>query len=453
MGSTLKVAGTLAVVPVLVSLVGLAVLGTSPRWRRGVPQPVVDGPRPVPPAPAGPLSGVVVYVSAGHGWLLHRRNHDGDPIAWGRQRDRRFGMVEDDWTADFVAFDLAPALEAAGATVIALRERDRNPEERLVDDHGENFHAFAPGPRVVDDAAVGGSALRLRPGGAATWTTTAPADGHWYAYARWSPDEALDPLAIYTVRLGDTVREVVVDQRDHGHHWWPLGDACLPAGAPIEVTLTGSGGSPLSADAIRLGGGTFRIELPWSGEIREHPFWEVSMAHQLDRLGGPHLAEYESCGNVVSDMRLRPHWATWASPPGEDAVYLSIHTNAAPWGRADGLTVFYGVDRNPPAAAEARSVALAEALERAVHATVSAGDPGYRTRGVEPGDYSEVSPVHNRLPSALLELGFHTDRQDAARLQTQAFKDAAAAGIVEGLVAWHDAGPWPEPPPPPPRPE
>ena len=53
-----------------------------------------------------------------------------------------------------------------------------------------------------------------------------------------------------------------------------------------------------------------------------------------------------SC-NAVSDMRLRPHWATWAAAADPEAAYLSIHTNATPFGRADGLTVFYGIDRNP----------------------------------------------------------------------------------------------------------
>jgi N-acetylmuramoyl-L-alanine amidase len=428
---------SLVVAPLGVALLALAVMTSGgPPPRRPPPIAPIAGRRPVPQAPLGTLSGLVVYLSAGHGWLLHRVRHDGDPIAWGRQRDHRFGMVEDDWTASFVADALAPALEAEGATVLALRERDRNPLAEVIDDGDPAFSAFGASARRERALAEGGADRQLAPGGSATWSSSAPTDGHWYAYARWTEDAAQDEQAIYTIVAGDEVREVVVDQRHHGGHWWPLGDFCLPAGAPVEVTLTGSGRAPLSADAVRLGGGTFRIVLPWSFEVQEQPYWAVAMPHQIERLGGPGDFDAYTCGNAVSDMRLRPHWATWASANDEEAVYLSIHTNASPRGRAKGLTVFYGIDRDPPTPADPESVRLSALLEASIHGRVSARDPGYRTRGVEPGNYSEISPVHNGLPASLLELGFHTDREDAARMQTRRFQEDAAAGIVEGLSAW-----------------
>jgi N-acetylmuramoyl-L-alanine amidase len=376
-----------------------------------------------------------VYVSAGHGWLLHRVDHDGEPISWGTQRPRLYGMLEDEWTAAFVRDDLAPALEAAGATVVALRERDRNPTA-VVEEAGADVDTVGVERVVVDDLASGGTALRLHPGGAVTWLLDVPADGQWYAYARWLADDRQDAEAVYTVRLGDEIREVVVDQRTHGGHWWALGDACLPAGSTVEITLTGSGTAPLSADAVRIGGGTALVLLPFSFEIVERPFAEVAMAHQLERLGGPESIGVYECGNVVSDMRLRSHWASWASPEGEDAVFLSIHTNAADGEKARGLTVFYGIDSDPPTPPDPRSVLLAHTVEHALYESVQSRDPGYRRRGVLPGNFSEISPVHNELPATLLEMGFHDDAQDAARLQTQSYRTNAANGIVEGLVEW-----------------
>ncbi|MEZ4241055.1 MAG: N-acetylmuramoyl-L-alanine amidase [Myxococcota bacterium] len=413
------------------------------------PPPALDpAPRPVPPGPDGPLAGLVVYVSAGHGLLLHRVNHDGDPIAWGLQRSPRYGMVEDDWTARFVADDLAPALEAAGATVIAMRERDTNPEAVVVDDGYEGFASYGAREVVPDELAEGGLSTVLAPGGSASWRLTVPETGHWYLYTRWSEADEQDPQAIYTVTTGADSRTVVVDQRGHGGHWWPLGDDCLEGGSEVEVTLTGSGPYPLSADAVRLGGGTFDIVQPWNLAVQSAPWWRVSFTHQVERLGGPDWISTYECGRHVSDMRLRPHWASWAAESDDDAVYLSIHTNASPRGRPQGLTTFYGVDSNPPTPADPESVRLATLMHQHLYATVHAQDKGYRSRGTRPGDYSEISPVHNTLPSALFEMGFHDNPEEAQkRLQSPLYRKNAAKGLVEGLVDWRSSRAGPPVPP------
>lgn len=429
-------AGCILLLGLVAATVGAGVLFVV--FPRGEP-PVIEGPKgpyPVPEAPDGPLAGLVVYISAGHGWLLHRVRHDGDPIAWGRQRSKRYGMVEDDWTAAFVADYLAPAIEAAGGTVIALRERDRNPIAAISDDGEPSNYTEAVSVRVEDPMAHNGSYLRLEPNGGSVWWLEAPEDGHWYLYTRWVASEEHDDQAVYTITAGGVSRQVVVDQRAHGGHWWPLGDFCLFGGDLVEVVLNGSGNGTPAADAVRLGGGSYVFAPPFDWKVRNHPLFEVAMPHQIDHLGAPAALSTYECGNPVSDMRLRPHWASWASPEGEEAVYLSIHTNASPRGRARGLTVFAGIDKTPPTPAGPASVRLANALERSIFDTVRARDPEYVTRGVRLGNFSEVSPVHNKLTGALLEMGFHDDRVDAARLQTPQFREDSAKGIVEGLIQW-----------------
>ncbi|MBX2801495.1 MAG: N-acetylmuramoyl-L-alanine amidase [Myxococcales bacterium] len=429
---------------------GASILATVLPWPTEAEKVGLNGPFPVPEGPGGPLAGLVVYLSAGHGWLLHRRHHDGPPIAWGRQRGRRFGMVEDDWTAAYVADYLAPALEAEGAVVIALRERDRNPVAAISDDADISCFAEQIAARVEDPLAHEEGYLRLEPNGGAMWWLEVPYDGHWYLYSRWVDDPEHDPQAIYTVITPGEVREEVVDQTVHGGHYWPLGDYCLFGGDIVEVRLNGSGGGMLSADAVRLGGGSFHIVPEFDGKLREHTQFEVAMPHQVDALGAAQsVVEYE-CGNPVSDMRMRPRWASWASPEGEDAVYLSIHTNASPRGRADGLTVFAGIDRTPPTPAYPDSLRIADLMEQHIHAKVRRHDKAYRTRGARLGNYSEISPVHNELPGALLELGFHTDRREAARLQSHRFKVDATEGIVAALQVWWEERPGemePEPDP------
>jgi hypothetical protein len=414
----------------------------APRAHHVAPRGGPDvGPRPLPPAPEGPLAGLVVYLSAGHGVLLQRQHHDGDPIAWGTQRGTTHGVIEDYWTQGFVTDWLAPSLEDAGATVIALRERDKSPVAYVVDETDPTFAAYGVSEYVDEPLAQGGHAWRLDPGGSADWKVTAPDDGDWYLYARWVEADDQDQQAIYTVTAGDEVREIVVDQTEHGGHWYPLGNFCLRGGTEVEVTLTGSGFDPLSADAIRIGGGTHKELLPWNFAVVSKPNWEVAFPHQLELLGGPPWIEDYECGNPVSDMRLRPHWCNWASPVDEDAMYLSIHTNATPFGRAKGLTSFYGVESTPPTPPDPESVRLAELLEKGVYGSVHAHDPGYETRGVKPGDYSEISPLHNTLPSALLEMAFHTDADDARRLLTSQFKRDAAQGITDAIAQWYHSRP------------
>lgn len=394
------------------------------------------GPRPGGEPTQGPLTGLVVYLSAGHGALLHRVNHDGEPISFGRQRDRSYGMIEDDWTAAFVAEWLAPELERLGATVLALRERDRNPVAQVVDDAPPAFGATGVLGEVPQAGAWQGTQHRLLPGGSAVWRATVPSDGHWYVYGWWASAPDQDPRATYTTTVAGEGRDVLVDQRAHGGHWWPLWDGCVPGGSELEVVLTGSGEGRVAADAIRLGGGTFHLVLPWSQELRSLPYAEVAMAHQLDRLGDPFDQAQYACGATVSDMRLRSWWSSAVHPPTEEAVYLSIHTNASPVGRARGLTVFYGVDGTPPTQTDPESARLAQLLEDHLWSTVAAHDRGYETRGTRMGDYSEISPIHNALPSVLLEMGFHDDAQDAARLQTPQFQRDAAVGIGRALEAW-----------------
>lgn len=411
------------------------------RPRAYTPGKTLDaGRRPVP-EPQGPLAGLVVYVSAGHGYLLHRRHHDGPPLKWGLQRQAWYGIIEDLYTAAFVADQLAPKLEAAGATVVALRERDRHGEAWVVDDGDRSadasFTAVGWQGVVYDDLATGGAASRIAAGGIATWTVTVPETGHWYLYTRWVEADDQDAQAIYTVVAGDVVSEVVVDQRAHGGHWVKLLNASLPEGTPIDITLSGSGGAPMSADAVRLGGGT----LLWAPEpeyvLRQHPNFDVSFAHQHDHLGGPEAIGIYPCGNPRSDMRLRPNWVSWASPEGEEALFLSIHTNG---GRGEGAMVFAGIDSTPPTPPRPGSEALAAEVEQHMVAAGRTIDPTYATDGWRHGDYSEISPLHNSLPAALVELAFHDHPKDAARLRDPRMQAALAEGIVQGVVAWRAAG-------------
>ncbi len=57
---------------------------------------------------------------------------------------------------------------------------------------------------------------------------------------------------------------------------------------------------------------------------------------------------------------------------------------------------------------------------------------GLESRGVRREDYRVL--VKTRGPAVLVEMGYLSNRQDAARLQNSAFQDKMAAAIATGII-------------------
>ncbi|MBT3220880.1 MAG: N-acetylmuramoyl-L-alanine amidase, partial [Proteobacteria bacterium] len=143
----------------------------------------------------------------------------------------------------------------------------------------------------------------------------------------------------------------------------------------------------------------------------------------------------ESYGPEVSDARVRAHWATWAHPKGEEAIYLSIHSDG---GRGRGTTAL--VAESPPK----ENLRLANVVRTHIIKEARHLVPGWIDRGTKFATFSEVSLERNpEMPAVLLEMGFHDNHLDAVHLRSPAFLDHLAAGVVHGVVAWRhgDNGP------------
>jgi N-acetylmuramoyl-L-alanine amidase len=378
----------------------------------------LDGPR-----PTGPLTGMLVFLSAGHGRLV-QRTASGAFLTWDWQRDARYGMREDVWTAEFSDFDLAPALEKLGASVLTLRERDHNPVRALVDDGGPGFSFEGGLLRETDLLAYEGSSSVITVGGSATWTLTAPADGRYLVQTRWVAAEDREPDARYTITRGDDQLVKFVDQRRHGGIWWPLGEVDLVAGEQVTVTLEGIYGA-LSADAVKIGGG---MASPGPG-LAEAPAWEVAPIHRWPEPGGPERLLHLEDGGLISDIRFRAQWASWVAAQDRDVAYLSIHTNA---GRGHGTSVFVGYESRPRLDPSVDGERLAREVHRAIDERKR--DWAWENRHLERGDFSETSPKWNANPATLIEAGFHDNPRDAKRLLDARFRHDLAAAIADGVV-------------------
>ncbi len=108
------------------------------------------------------------------------------------------------------------------------------------------------------------------------------------------------------------------------------------------------------------------------------------------------------------------------------ALFLSIHTNAAPTTQARGVETWVDDSRGPAD----HSWILAEAIQRAVISSTGSVDRGVRSQ--------RLYMRHTRLPAALLEVGFLTHSAERRLLLTPEHQDRIARGIIEGLLDFLD---------------
>jgi hypothetical protein len=365
-------------------------------------------------------------------------------------------MIEDRWTADFVAGELIPALERAGATVLTARERDPSARATLADTTSPGFAAVGvlwrerpapdgrPARRVADAPAV-----RLAADGLAAWRLAAPESGTRQVYARWIAAADADPAATYVVATASGAVATTVDQRGHGGEWFPIASVDVAEGEPIEVSLHGSGAGPLSADAIRVGGGSARVWTPRRRAWTHRALFDLAAVHRLEHRGAP-AALWEPPGSgAAGDATSRARWTAWSHPDHEEAVFLSVHTNA---GGGTGTQVFVRETCRtvqPCPERVARSVELADAVGAATVAVMRRRTPDWTDRGTTRNDLAEINDTINpELPAALLEVGFHDRPADAAVLLDPTVPAELADALVDALVAWRDPDA-PTPPPPP----
>lgn len=127
-----------------------------------------------------------------------------------------------------------------------------------------------------------------------------------------------------------------------------------------------------------------------------------------------------------ADLNKRARWAEKQEPD----LLLSVHTNAGP-PTANGTETFYSTVAPSP-----KSAALAGTTLTRVVAL------GLRSRGVKVSNFNIINTI---VPSALVEVAFHSNSQlaagqgvtDEARLNSSAFRGAAGAAIAHGIQDYY----------------
>jgi len=385
-------------------------------------------------SPTGPLSGLVVYVSAGHGFAADR-------VGTGTQRSvARVGMVEDDWTAHFANHHLITDLERQGARVVSARERSETDRAMVADPTDATGATFQETPTPMLWHTDPPRYLRLAPEGTATWHLTNPNEQPAPLYVRWLPASDADPLATYTIAIDGDERTIHIDQRTEGPVDTPI--AIVDGGQSATVTLTGSGQGTLSAGPARVGGGQMSIWAPADEAFVEQPAWSLAGKHIQQLAGAPsHVWEPRGAG-MSFDATTRARWADWSHPATETAVLLSLHTNA---GGGQGTMSFVrnfcdgGVDCTPRAQASSQVGVL---IHDNIVGVMRSYVPAWQDYGVRGNDLAEINEFINPgMPGVLLEFGFHDHPVDAAYLIREDVQTQLSSAVVEGLAVWWSAQP------------
>jgi hypothetical protein len=411
-----------------------------------------------------------VYVSAGHGFTW---TPVGGSFFWRTQRGNTNDIVEDLVTTETVHQWLIPMLQNAGARVFSVRESDVNSDWALVDDgeggYTEQGAVFSmsslmgwgrPPLPMNGDAnpfTLGSNRLMtVTPNvtASATWTTQVPRDGYYEVSISYTAFSARVTDAHYVVRHAGGETSFRVNQQRHGGTWVTLGTFYFRANTPAQVVAQNDStdarpGANVSLDAVKFGGGSGVIER--GGGVSDRPRFEESARYHAQWSGAP-TAVYAPTANTPSDDRTndvgtRPRFAAWVHETGEPAVYISWHSNASNGTARGTQTYVYGRDSVGMCSLATEYAGVAGSRELAdfvrnelvndVRQDAGWNEPTWRDFGTLCANFGELNPANNpETPAILLELAFHDNATDAARLKEPQFRYLAARAVMQGIIRY-----------------
>lgn len=424
--------------------------------------------------PAGFLSGKHVYVSQGHGWTWST-NYE----TWGTQRGNTWGIVEDFLNAEAINQYLIPYLENAGATVFPVRESDLNESLVIVDNDDGTAHpavgkyeevgtfetSTAPGfgsfeppyPSGVNLFAAGTTRFAWTSPGAQTlarFTPNLPLPGTYTVSLTWAASPNRTSAAKVVVRHMGGVTEFVVDQKRHGGSWIVLGRFQFDAGmhedvGSVEIWADAPAEGEdrvISVDAVKFGGGKGVIQRgngsgANNGPTSGRPRWEENCRYAAQFNGAPSTVYDASGTDGEDDVGARSRYAAWQHEAGEDAVYVSWHTNAPNPGTGTS-TYVYGPNE-PNGQYIFTGTEGSDSLAKFIHDEVvldirSEYDANWDDRGLYSAWFGELNPNHNdEMPAALIEVGFHDTELECLKMQDPKFRALVARAIYQGIVKFY----------------
>jgi N-acetylmuramoyl-L-alanine amidase len=387
--------------------------------------------------PRGALSGKTVFLSQSHGWYWHSQ------LGWITQRPNTNEVVEDFINAETINQYLVEYLSRAGADVWVSRERDMNTGEVIGDNDAQaSVDEFAETGAWETGALTGynGGTYRFSSTSTSetattTWRLKVPKDGRYAVYVWYLAGDNRAGDAMFKVAHTGGVTVVRVNQQKHGSTWRYLGSFSFRADGPASITLSNQSsesGKVVVADAVRIGGGMGSIAR--GGSTSGRPRWEEASRYFAEFMGAP-PAVYDPLAtgeDNSDDVTARPRYSEWEKEPDEDAVFISLHTNA-PFPGSGTESYIHNTAPSPGSAL----------LQQAVHTELVSEirrrwDAAWRDRGMMSANFGEVRLL-STMPGVLIELAFHdTAEPDARYLKEPKFRQLVARAIYRGIVRYFE---------------
>ena len=413
--------------------------------------------------PTGPLSGVVVYTSAGHGFGANEAL-----TAWIPERPLLYAVNEDMGNVDQMN-RFAEAVWKAGATVVPIRPLGYQTNEVVLDNMDTNETVRGKvtfgGTWYNSSQSIfygnAGDAVPYRYASISTNGSTS-----WASYRPNLPEEGVYPVytwvrhgsdranQLYRVYHSGGVTDVRVNHRDVGCGWVWLGNYHFAAGTNGCVNIGnyapgGAEGSSVFADAIRFGNGRGNVSRGAAGisgfesELESGRFWIIkSMGQGMDATLYD-LAGYDDRSDNIGQPARMAAWMCRSNDAARwQRVYVGFHSNA---GNGDGRGAIGLYDTRIQSgypSIYAAQTNLAAALARQCNVDLRAGTnsviPSWSTRTsyLYGSTYGEIynSSVFLKMDTTINEVAFHDNSNDCAVLKLPAGREWLARATTRGLI-------------------
>ena len=403
--------------------------------------------------PAGALSDIVVYCSAGHGFT-------GDG-SWITGRGLTYGMVEDMGNIDQLNF-FADYCFQAGATVVPFRPVGFQTNEVVLDNAsaGVTFGgAWNDSTSAIYYGAAGAVPYRysyINTTGTTAWAIyrpAIPAAGFYPVYV-WTRSGSDRVKQLYRVYHSGGVTDVRVNHRRVGLGWVWLGTYYFNAGTEGSVNISNyaPGENPASnvviADAIRFGNGMGDIDrgVGVSGferELEASRYWIQNMVGQGMSDSLYDLSGYnDNSDNVGAPPRMAAEMNRQEDGGIWDRIYLGFHSNAdGGAGTARGAMGLY--DNRGTTLKQDRQKDYGLVVAREINQDMAALDAGVllpetwvnNSADMYGSAYGELyGTLNDEMNSTIIEVAFHNNEEDAKFLKNPVARRLIAMGSYQGIV-------------------
>jgi N-acetylmuramoyl-L-alanine amidase len=399
----------------------------------------------------GGLQGKTVFVSAGHGWYWHttlntyktqRPMYPSQPYPAGE------GIIEDFNNAEAVNQYLLPYLQNAGADAWTVRERDLSTQLIIVDDSDTGFST--QGNWTNNSGGYNGTyrsatSMNSTANATATWTFTPPVTATYAVYVRFPSITATRTVdAHFFVEHAGAITPITLTQARDSSNWRFIGNYPFYGSVSARIALNNQSATPgvaVLADAVRIGGGIGDTSVA-GAPVSNKPRWEEQARQYAQWAGLPNV-------DNTNDVIVRPIYAEWEKEAGEDAVYISWHTN--------GYTGYTSIRGTETYIHDTEPTPNSGLLQNYVHAALlddihNGWEATWPDRGKKAQDLGELRLLDS-MPGVLIENGYHDNPTDVEAMKDPRFLQLSARAIYHGLVNyWHTIDPnvplvyLPEPP-------